>query len=145
MYNFQAKHAGRMPMSPGSEIIAAPRGTHLFHENESMATQITLTRWKDNKMIPIEFYCRYPIVIGDGQLEPKLLYLFLDLLFILKKQAFHFGKTDFELGVGGEGQVTTQHFEGSSGPIRAILPKKPGYFWILGSKFLRPKSKIGLD
>ena len=25
-------------------------------------------------------------------------------------QAFHFGKTDFELGVGGEGQDTSLHF-----------------------------------
>ena len=30
-------------------------------------------------------------------------------------QAFHFGKTDFELGVGGEGQDTSRHFEGSLG------------------------------
>ena len=37
-------------------------------------------------------------------------------------QASHFGKTDFELGVGGEGQDTSQHFEGSVGSIRAILP-----------------------
>ena len=37
-------------------------------------------------------------------------------------QAFHFGKTDFELGVGGEGQDMTQHFEGSFGSIHAILP-----------------------
>ena len=37
-------------------------------------------------------------------------------------QAFHFGKTDFELGVGGEGQNTSGHFEGSFGSIRAILP-----------------------
>ena len=36
-------------------------------------------------------------------------------------QAFHFGKTDFELGVGGEGQDTSRHFEGSFGSIRAIL------------------------
>ena len=33
-------------------------------------------------------------------------------------QAYHF---DFELGVGGEGQVTSRHFEGSFGSIRAIL------------------------
>ena len=37
-------------------------------------------------------------------------------------QAFHFGKTDFELAVGGEGQDTSRHFEGSFGSIRAILP-----------------------
>ena len=37
-------------------------------------------------------------------------------------QAFHFGKTDFELGVVGEGQDTSRHFEGSFGSIRGILP-----------------------
>ena len=37
-------------------------------------------------------------------------------------QAFHFGKNDFELGVGGDGQDTSRHFEGSFGSIRAILP-----------------------
>ena len=37
-------------------------------------------------------------------------------------QAFQFGKTDFDLGVGGEGQDTSGHFEGSFGSIRAILP-----------------------
>ena len=36
--------------------------------------------------------------------------------------AFHFGKTDFELGVGGEGQDTSRHFEGIFGAISAILP-----------------------
>ena len=29
---------------------------------------------------------------------------------------------DFELGVGGEGQDTSRHFEGSFGSICAILP-----------------------
>ena len=37
-------------------------------------------------------------------------------------QAYHFGKKYFELGVGGEGQDTSQHFERSFGYIRAILP-----------------------
>ena len=37
-------------------------------------------------------------------------------------QAFHFGKNDFELGVRGDGQDTSQHFEGSFGSKRAILP-----------------------
>ena len=37
-------------------------------------------------------------------------------------QAYYFGKNDFKLGVGGEGQDTSQHFEGSFGSIRAILP-----------------------
>ena len=31
-------------------------------------------------------------------------------------------KNDFELGVGGEGQDTSQHFEGNFGSIQAILP-----------------------
>ena len=31
-------------------------------------------------------------------------------------------KNDFELGVRGEGQDTSQHFEGSFESIRAILP-----------------------
>ena len=31
-------------------------------------------------------------------------------------QAYHSGKKDFELGVGGEGQDTSRHFEGSLGP-----------------------------
>ena len=31
-------------------------------------------------------------------------------------------KKDFELGVGGEGQDTSRHFEGSFGSICAILP-----------------------
>ena len=39
-------------------------------------------------------------------------------------QAFHFGKNDFELGVGGEGQDTSRNFEGSFGSIRAILPMR---------------------
>ena len=34
-------------------------------------------------------------------------------------QAYHFGKMNFELG---DGQITSQHFEGSFGSIRAILP-----------------------
>ena len=37
-------------------------------------------------------------------------------------QAYHFGKKYLELGVGVEGQDTSQHFEGSFGFIRAILP-----------------------
>ena len=37
-------------------------------------------------------------------------------------QAFHFGKTDFELGVGGEGWDTSRNFEGSFGSIRTKLP-----------------------
>ena len=32
------------------------------------------------------------------------------------------GGTDLELGVGGEDQNTSRHFEGSFGSIRAILP-----------------------
>ena len=31
-------------------------------------------------------------------------------------------KNYFELGVGGDGQDTSRHFEGSFGSIRAILP-----------------------
>ena len=38
-------------------------------------------------------------------------------------QAYHFEKNDFELVVGGEGQDTSQNFEGSFGSIRAILPR----------------------
>ena len=37
-------------------------------------------------------------------------------------QAFYFGKNDFELGVGGDGQDTSRHFEGSFRSIREILP-----------------------
>ena len=37
-------------------------------------------------------------------------------------QAYLFGKNDFELGVGGEGQDTSRHIEGSFWSIRAILP-----------------------
>ena len=37
-------------------------------------------------------------------------------------QAYHFGKNDFELGVGGEGQDTFRNFKGSFGSIRALLP-----------------------
>ena len=37
-------------------------------------------------------------------------------------QAYQLGKNDFELGVGGEGQDTSQNFEGSFGSIRALLP-----------------------
>ena len=36
-------------------------------------------------------------------------------------QAFHFGKNNFELGVGADGQVTSRYFEGSFGSIRAIM------------------------
>ena len=31
-------------------------------------------------------------------------------------------KKDFELGVGGEGQDTSRHFEGGFGSMRAIQP-----------------------
>ena len=37
-------------------------------------------------------------------------------------QAYHFGKKDFKLGIGREGQDTSRHFEGGFGSIRAILP-----------------------
>ena len=37
-------------------------------------------------------------------------------------QAYHFGKKEFELGVGGEGQDTSRNFEGSFGSIRILLP-----------------------
>ena len=37
-------------------------------------------------------------------------------------QAFHFGKKDFDLGVGEEGQNTSRHFDGSFESIRVILP-----------------------
>ena len=37
-------------------------------------------------------------------------------------QDYHFGKNNFELGVGGEGQDTSRHFEGGFGSMRAILP-----------------------
>ena len=36
-------------------------------------------------------------------------------------QAFHFGKSDFELGVGGDGQDTSRHFEGIFRSMRAKL------------------------
>ena len=36
-------------------------------------------------------------------------------------RAYHFGKKDFELGVEGEGQDTSRHFEDSFGSMRAIL------------------------
>ena len=36
-------------------------------------------------------------------------------------QAYHFGKNDFKLGVGGEGQDTSRHFEGGIGSMRKIL------------------------
>ena len=39
-------------------------------------------------------------------------------------QAYHFGKKDFELGVGGEGQDTSRNFGGSFGSIRALLPMR---------------------
>ena len=39
-----------------------------------------------------------------------------------RAQAYHFGKKDFELGVGGRGQDTSRHFEGSFESIREILP-----------------------
>ena len=37
-------------------------------------------------------------------------------------QAYHFGKKDFEQGVGGEGQDTSRYFEGGFESMRAILP-----------------------
>ena len=39
-------------------------------------------------------------------------------------QAFYFGKNNFELGVGGEGQDTSRHFGSRFGSIRAKLPNK---------------------
>ena len=44
------------------------------------------------------------------------------LIILRGVQAYHFGKNDFELGVGGEGQYTSQNIEGSFGSIRALLP-----------------------
>ena len=49
-------------------------------------------------------------------------------------QAFYFGKTDFELGVRGEGQDTFRHFEGSFGSIHALLPMQ-GLGAKTGAKF----------
>ena len=43
-------------------------------------------------------------------------------LILREVQAFHFGKNNFELGVGGDGQDMSCLFEGSFGSIRAILP-----------------------
>ena len=37
-------------------------------------------------------------------------------------KAYHFGKKDFEQGVGGEGQDKSRNFEGIFGSIRALLP-----------------------
>ena len=37
-------------------------------------------------------------------------------------QAYHLETNDFELGVGGEGQDTSRHFEGGFGSMHAILP-----------------------
>ena len=39
-------------------------------------------------------------------------------------QAYHFafGKNYFKLGVGGEGQDMSRHFEGGFGSMHAILP-----------------------
>ena len=37
-------------------------------------------------------------------------------------QAYDFGKKDFELVFGGEGQDTSRHFEGSIRSIRGRLP-----------------------
>ena len=37
-------------------------------------------------------------------------------------QTFLLWKKYFDLGIGGEGQDTSRHFEGSFGSIRAILP-----------------------
>ena len=38
-------------------------------------------------------------------------------------QAYHFRKKDFELGVEGEDQDTSQYFEGNFGSITINLPK----------------------
>ena len=37
-------------------------------------------------------------------------------------QAFHFGKNDFELGVGGDCQDTLRNFEGILGPYVQYCP-----------------------
>ena len=44
-------------------------------------------------------------------------------------QAYNFEKHDFELGVVGEGPGKSQHFGGSFGSMRAMLP-----MWGLGAK-----------
>ena len=36
-------------------------------------------------------------------------------------QAYHFGKTNFVLGVGGESQETSRNFKGGFGSMRAML------------------------
>ena len=41
---------------------------------------------------------------------------------VLRYELRNFGKTGLELGIGGEGQDTSRHFEGSFGSRRAILP-----------------------
>ena len=47
--------------------------------------------------------------------------------------AYHFGKNDFELGIGGGGQKTSRNIEGSFGSIREASEQK------LGQK---PKSEL---
>ena len=57
-----------------------------------------------------------------ANLRPKIGQMPLLSLLMKVVQAYHFGKNDFELGVGEEGQDTSQNFEGSFGSIRATLP-----------------------
>ena len=40
----------------------------------------------------------------------------------LREGGLSFWKKDFKLGIGGDSQDTSRHFEGSFGSIRAILP-----------------------
>ena len=71
-------------------------------------------------------HLRVYVVLKNKFRSTKILFSKLRCIAALKGgggvQAFHFGKNDFELGVGGNDQDTSRHFEGSFRSIRAILP-----------------------
>ena len=60
-------------------------------------------------------------------------------------QAFRFGKTHFELGVGGEGQDTSRHLEDSFGSIRAILMAILAKLLDMDFKFVLPMIYSNFD
>ena len=111
------------------------RGTYKVQEdNEHVASKSSKKKMMtcfvdllDDNTMNIEIEVNLLTFQSLNKVAHCLLYTLIKEQYIkdrLKKggPAFHFGKTDFELGVGGQDQDTSRHFNGSFGSIRAILP-----------------------
>ena len=85
-------------------------GIVLSHDNQN-----------DIELVRFSVVCNVHSIINYGTVDEAII-LINPLNVGGGVQAFHFGKNDFELGSGGDGQDTSRHFEGSFRSIRAILP-----------------------